>query len=112
MASIMAATHLRMERWLANVLSYGTWVASGIIGAGLVVDIMQGHAKNDSLLSGMHLVTAGIGLLILLPTLRVLMMLVVFALDRDYRFTAISALVLTIILLGFMLGMQMPSVVA
>jgi uncharacterized membrane protein len=35
-----------------------------------------------------------------------LLMLLVFLRERDYRFTAIAALVLAIILLGFAVGMR------
>jgi uncharacterized membrane protein len=54
----------------------------------------------------MRIATVGIALFILLPTLRVLLMLLVFLRERDYRFTAIAALVLAIILLGFAVGMR------
>jgi uncharacterized membrane protein len=39
-----------------------------------------------------------------LPVLRVTLMLIVFLRERDYRFGAIAALVLTFIVLGFVLG--------
>lgn len=51
-----------------------------------------------------RIVTAGIALLIVLPVLRVLLMLVVFVRDRDFRFSAIAMLVLAIMLLGSVLG--------
>ena len=40
------------------------------------------------------IVRSGIALFILLPALRVLLMVVVFVRERDYRFGAIAALVL------------------
>jgi hypothetical protein len=49
-------------------------------------------------------ITAGILLLIVLPVLRVLLMLIVFVRERDFRFGAIAMLVLAIILLGAVLG--------
>jgi uncharacterized membrane protein len=51
-----------------------------------------------------RIVTAGIALLIVLPVLRVLLMLVVFVRERDFRFSAIAMLVLAIMLLGSVLG--------
>ena len=43
-------------------------------------------------------------LLIALPVLRVAIMMVIFLFEKDYRFAAISAAVLGIIGLGFLLG--------
>jgi uncharacterized membrane protein len=86
-----------MEGLVALLLRYGTWIASIAIGCGLALAVF------DSRL-GTHVATAGIALFILLPSLRVLLMLVVFVRERDYRFAAIAALVLTIILVGIFLG--------
>ncbi|HMJ62328.1 MAG TPA: DUF1634 domain-containing protein [Bryobacteraceae bacterium] len=83
----------RLEWVLASLLHYGSWLASIVIGLGLAF-------------SSMRAATIGIALFILLPTLRVLLMLLVFLRERDYRFTAIAALVLAIILLGFAVGMR------
>lgn len=57
-----------------------------------------------STMIGRRIVTAGIALLIALPVLRVLLMVVVFARQRDFLFSAIAMLVLAIILLGSVLG--------
>ena len=46
----------------------------------------------------------GIALFILLPILRVLLMLLVFIHERDFRFAFISGMVLAVILLGILLG--------
>jgi uncharacterized membrane protein len=99
----------RLERLLATVLHYGTYLASGVIAVGLVLGVIDQHAGAHlpAVLSSTHIVTAGIALLILLPVLRVALMLIVFAIDRDRRFVAIAALVLLIILAGFVLGMHM-----
>jgi uncharacterized membrane protein len=43
---------------------------------------------------------------------RVVVMLVVFLRDGDYRFSAIAALVLAILVFGFVLGTHLPSAVA
>ena len=57
------------------------------------------------------IVRAGIALFILLPALRVLLMVVVFVYERDYRFGAIAALVLAVIVVGAALGVRMAAVV-
>jgi uncharacterized membrane protein len=87
-----------LERLLASVLYYGTWLASAVIALGLLMALLGGHPR------AMRIDTAGILLLILLPVLRVALMLIVFVRERDYRFGAIAALVLTFIVLGFVLG--------
>jgi uncharacterized membrane protein len=55
-------------------------------------------------------VRAGIALFILLPALRVLLMVVVFVRERDYRFGAIAAFVLAVIVVGAALGVRMVGV--
>ena len=64
-----------LERLLASLLYYGTWLASAVIGAGLVVALFGGHSLP------MRVVTAGILLLIMLPVVRVTLMLIVFVRD-------------------------------
>jgi uncharacterized membrane protein len=88
---------MNLEGVLANVLQYGTWLASAAIVAGLALALTGSRM-------GTHDITIGIALFILLPVLRVAVMLVVFLRERDYRFSAIAATVLTIIGVGFALG--------
>jgi len=94
---------MKMEWLLAGLLRYGTWLASIAIAIGLVL------AFTGSLTPGMQVVTLGIGLFILLPSSRVLLMLIVFVRERDHRFGLIAALVLAIIALGVVVGMHTPS---
>jgi hypothetical protein len=91
---------------LAAVLHRGTWLASGVIALGLALAAFNGHAGAHpvTLMSSDHVIAAGIALLILLPVLRVALMLVAFLRERDYRFGAIAALVLFIIVMGLVLG--------
>lgn len=100
--------HPTLERLLAKVLQYGTWTASAIIGLGLALALLDSHAVAHSggVFSGMRIVSIGIVLFILLPAIRVLLMLIVFWRERDYRFSAIAALVLIILILGFVVGMR------
>src|SRR6516162_4349447 len=97
----------RLESLLAGLLYYGTWLACAVIALGLVLAFAREGLGpgNGAPSSGMRVVTAGIALFILLPVLRVCVMLVVFARERDYRFVAIAAAVLAIILVGFTVGM-------
>ena len=53
----------------------------------------------------MRIATIGIALFILLPVVRVVVMLVAYVRQRDYRLSTIALLVLTVILLGFFVGL-------
>lgn len=95
----------RRERLIAALLWYGTWVASAIIAAGMVLSALP---QFDSFLfgfSGYAIVKAGIALFILLPIARVALMLAIFLHERDYVYTAISTLVLAIIAAGIVFGL-------
>lgn len=96
----------RLERLLAGVLHYGTGLASMVIAAGLALPLIKWNLGISAIPWGIHIVTAGIALFILLPVLRVTLMLIVFVRDGDYRFSAIAAFVLAIIFLGFALGLH------
>jgi len=91
------------ETLLARMLSYGTWISTGIIFAGLTLAfaIRPSGAERPT-----HIVNAGIAILILLPPLRVIFMLGAFVRKRDYLFAAFAAIVLSIILLGLALGVR------
>jgi uncharacterized membrane protein len=89
----------RLEKLLAAFLSYGTWSACAAIGLGYSLTLLGSHE-----LPAMRIVRAGIALFILLPSLRVLLMVIAFVRERDFRFAFIAGLVLAIILLGVALG--------
>jgi uncharacterized membrane protein len=95
----------RIEGLLATLLSYGTWAASGIILIGLAMPFFAARTRSNG--TDARVIAAGIGLFILLPTIRVILMLVAFVRERDYRFMVLSAAVLAIILCGFALGARM-----
>jgi len=96
----------RIEEWLAALLCYGSWLASGTIGLGFTLALIASDRRMHSLviLPTMRIAKTGIVLLILLPVLRVLLMLLVFIRERDMRFVAIAGLVLATILLGIVFG--------
>ena len=102
--------HGPLERLLAVVLRYGTWLAAGVVAAGLTRAFLDGHptAYGAPTASSTPLVTLGLALFILLPVLRVLLMAIVFAFDRNYFFAGVAALVLLIIGLGLVLGVRRP----
>ena len=82
----------RREQMIATPLWYGTWLASAVIAAGMVL----GHYD---------VAKAGVALFICLPIARVALMLAIFLRERDYAYVAISALVLAIIGAGVLAGL-------
>jgi uncharacterized membrane protein len=91
------------EQMIAGLLWYGTWLASAVILLGMTLTLA--HSGLVFGLGGSAVVKAGVVLFILLPVARVALMLFIFLRERDYVFTKISALVLTIIGAGFLLGL-------
>lgn len=87
-----SARHPELESLLAHLLDKGTWLASAVIAVGLLLTGVGGP--------GMSLVRLGIALFIGLPVLRVLVMMIVFWRERDYRFGLIALAVLLIIGVG------------
>jgi uncharacterized membrane protein len=81
-----------LDRRVALVLGAGTWIASALIGAGLLLP------------AGTELVNAGVALFIALPIVRVALMLAEFLRRRDYRIALIAASVLAVIVAGIVLG--------
>jgi hypothetical protein len=102
-----AASASGLERWLAGLLHYGTWLAASTVAAGLAMALLGPWAHNWPSIAaviGPRVMTAGIALFILLPLMRLILMLGVFLHQRDYRFSAITALVLMIVVIGSMIG--------
>lgn len=103
----------KLEESLAALLSFGSWLASILIGVGLIwaiVDFQLGGLKLEAV-PGMSIVKIGILLFILLPVFRVLLMLFVFVSERRYHLAVTSILVLAIIFLGFAVGMRTASAI-
>jgi hypothetical protein len=103
--------HPLLERLLAMVLQYGTWLASAAIGLGLAIALIASHSALHTVgfLSSTRIISVGILLFILLPVFRVFLMLLVFLKERDYRFSVIAGLVLLILVLGFVVGMRVSA---
>jgi hypothetical protein len=68
-----------IESLLARVLSYGTWISTGTIAVGLTMAFTEHPSTATTDIIAMHVVGAGIALLIMLPIFRVTLMLAVFA---------------------------------
>ena len=70
---------MRIESLLAAVLNIGTWLASVLIGVGLVLSLFN---ERTPFPTAVQVVYAGIGLFVLLPMLRVILMLTIFVKER------------------------------
>lgn len=101
-----------LERLLAVLLHYGTWSASAVIALGFALALIDSHfgTHNLAVLPNMRIARLGIVMFILLPILRVFLMLLVFIREHEYRLAMTAALVLTIVALGFVLGLRTMSV--
>ena len=100
----MSSTKIKpapLESLLARLLNVGTCAASVVIGVGLVLSLFKEQA---ALATAAQLLTAGIGLFILLPILRVILMFTIYLKNRDYRFAVAAAVVLLIIFAGCAIG--------
>jgi uncharacterized membrane protein len=92
-------TEGRIEAVLATALAFGTWLISAVISAGLVLSFFPAWMRY-----GWQVVIAGLGLFVLLPITRVVLMLALFTRIRKYKFAAVAALVLTIICASLVIG--------
>lgn len=98
----------QLERWLADLLRYGSWLALAAIGLGFALALIGSNLSMGHLaiLQNMRIAKVGIVLLILLPVLRVFLMLLFFIRERDFRFVSLAGLVLAIILLATVSGIS------
>lgn len=87
---------------MAALLRYGGWLASVAISFGFALALIDSRVgtRNLAILPNMRIVSIGLVLFILLPSLRVLLMLFVFSRDGDFRFATAAGLVLVIISLS------------
>ena len=90
---------VRIESLLAGVLDVGTWLASVLIGAGLVLSLLNERTPFPT-----QVVNTGVRLFVLLPILRVILMLTIFVKERAYQFAAAALVVLLTICAGFAIG--------
>jgi uncharacterized membrane protein len=112
----------RAELIISYVLRGGVLLSAGVILLGVILFYIRYAANSHSVYTqtyphslggvvqgvthGNPLALIALGLLILLatPTLRVVISIVTFAIERDWLYTAITALVLLILLVSFLLG--------
>jgi uncharacterized membrane protein len=113
-----------VEKVVSRVLRIGVILSATIICLGLALLVVKGIITNEmridaaipyprglgTLLSGLlaldpaSVITLGLVVLIATPIARVSVSIVAFALERDWRYVAVTALVLTILIAGIVLG--------
>jgi len=103
---------VRLEELLAALLRNGSRLALAAIGLGFALGLIDSRfgTRDLAILPNMRIAAIGIVLFILLPTLRVLLMLLVFIREGDFRLAATAALVLAIILFGLSVGFRQRQV--
>jgi uncharacterized membrane protein len=101
--SVESPLPARLESALARILSYGTWFACALIAAGLA-QTMSGWNMRAAHADGPSVIAAGIVIFIALPAVRVVVMLVAFLRNREYRFSVAAAFVLLMMAIGCILG--------
>ncbi|HEY7034139.1 MAG TPA: DUF1634 domain-containing protein [Thermomicrobiales bacterium] len=124
-APVPSPTDQAMERWLGRVLRVGVAIAAVLILLGLVLFVAHDHGGNrisldtalgrdttvrplgpGDVLDGLRTaqpaayIELGLLVLILTPTVRVAMTVVLFERQHDWTFVALSAAVLAILVLG------------
>ena len=97
------ARHPVIERHLARLLGAGTALASLIVAIGMLLGWSAALAPVP-MATGAGVVSVGIALFLMLPVLRLAVMLWIFLRERDYRFAAITSLVLAVIAASVVLG--------
>ncbi|WP_051482044.1 DUF1634 domain-containing protein [Paraburkholderia nodosa] len=94
----------RLERLLAALLHYGTWAGSCAMAAGIALRWSASAAVEPF---GGAALTVGVCIIILLPVARLMLMLAVYTIERDYRFASIAAFVLLIVIAGCVVGVAL-----
>jgi hypothetical protein len=92
----------RLDRRLATMLSWGTWIAT----AAIIVTLAAPGGGTGMQPWALRLATAGIGLMIALPVARVLMMALAFFRACELDFAMIATLVFAIIALSLFVGLH------
>ncbi|WP_043204150.1 hypothetical protein [Paraburkholderia acidipaludis] len=93
-----------LERLLAALLQYGTWVGSFVMATGIV---LRASGFESAMRAGSVAMTAGVCIVIVLPVARLVLMLAVYLAGREYRFAWIAAFVLLIVAAGCVAGVRL-----
>jgi uncharacterized membrane protein len=91
----------RLERWLGRILKAGVLASTGLLAAGLLLQLVGVEAGAASALTRAGLIT-----LMATPVARVVVSVIEYALERDWIFAALTTVVLSILLGSLMVSMR------
>lgn|SRR5487761_1809623 len=106
----------QLQHWVHRILLGGLVVSAALLLAGMVIMLVRGgqeaspHTPLASLLrdaarlNGPALTTLGLLVLMITPILRVVVLLIGWAVRRDWVFAAISLVVLALLMISLLLG--------
>ena len=83
----------RLERWLGKILMAGVLASTGLLAAGLLLQLL-----GVELAAATALTNAGLIVLMATPVARVVVSVVEYSLERDWLFAALTTTVLVILL--------------
>jgi uncharacterized membrane protein len=83
----------RLERWLGRILTVGVLASTGLLAAGLLLQLLGLEPGAASVLT-----QAGLIVLMATPVARVVVSVVEYALERDWLFATLTTTVLIILL--------------
>jgi uncharacterized membrane protein len=93
-------TFVQQPEFLRSKLDVQQYAGPGAVFPHTLGQVVRGVAAG----SGQAIAVLGLGLLVATPILRVVISMTGFALQRDYVYTAITAVVLIVLLISFFLG--------
>jgi uncharacterized membrane protein len=91
----------RLERWLGKILTAGVLASTGLLAAGLLLQLLRVEPDAAAALT-----RAGLMVLMATPVARVVVSVVEYALERDWLFAALTTTVLIILLGSLVVSMR------
>ena len=90
----------RLERWLGKILTAGVLASTGLLAAGLLLQLIGVEPGASAALTN-----AGLIVLMATPVARVIVSVVEYTLERDWLFAALTTTVLVILLASLAVSM-------
>jgi uncharacterized membrane protein len=91
----------RLERWLGKVLTAGVLASTGLLAAGLLLQLLGAASGTAAALTN-----AGLIALMATPVARVVVSVIEYSLERDWLFMTLTTTVLIILLGSLVVSMQ------
>jgi uncharacterized membrane protein len=108
----------QLELFVSSVLRIGVWVSGILILSGLILFLATGDAScpygdltlnwiihGDPFFEPSHVIFLGLITLVVTPLLRVAASIISYVAERDWIFATITSFVLTILIIGMILGL-------